>query len=232
MAIEIEKINFDKKFLDYLFPQRTRLLTEYSLTKDSEDKIVQSSVTTLMKKDFDMVKNFLPEKVSNILDVGCGLALIDIGFYYYYDKNISLHLLDKNSEATKESVSGFRKEYFFYNSMESTKQTLLDNDVSEKHINLYEVGVNHDKLYNKKFDLIISLLSCGWHYHVETYLDLFLKSLNDDGIIIIDIRHDTGQLEFMLQHFQLVEKIINNCESKHTGGTVGDRYVFRKITTK
>jgi methylase of polypeptide subunit release factors len=112
--------------------------------------------------------------------------------------------------------------------MEGTRETLVDNGVNSEKLFTYEVSESSlQEIQSNKFDVIISLLSCGWHYSIENYIDLIKKSLNKDGVVILDIRHNTGQLEYALEHFTLVNQVINIAESKHTGGTIGDRYIFK-----
>jgi SAM-dependent methyltransferase len=220
--------NFNKEYFEYLIPQRTRLTTEYTITQDSSDNKINDALTSMMLKDYNMIQPHLPSNVDNILDIGCGLGLIDLALYKHYN-NVNLHMLDKTNSISKDtSVRGFNKEYIFYNSMDATKDTLVSNGVPNENINLYEVTTEHlDVLKHKKYDLILSLLSCGWHYSIETYVDLIKSTLAPEGILILDIRHNTGQLEYAQEHFELVNTIINTAESKHTGGTIGDRYIFK-----
>jgi|688.fasta_scaffold276093_3 SAM-dependent methyltransferase len=220
---------FNKQYFEFLLPQRTRLATEYSLTENSTNEEFNSSLTTMMLKDYDMICNHLPKNVDNILDIGCGLGLIDIALYHHYEKNVNLYLLDKTNSISKDtSIRGFNKDYVFYNSMDATKETLSDNGVNIDNINSYEVSdTSINELNQYKFDLIVSLLSCGWHYSIQTYIDLIKNTLTEDGVLILDIRHNTDQLDFIQQHFDLVATIINVAESKHTGGTIGDRYIFK-----
>lgn len=222
---------FNKEYLKFLFPQRTRLMTEYGIANESGDSEVVEAVNAMTNKDYEMIKNFLPDNINSLLDIGCGLALIDFALYNHYNQKVNLFLLDKTNEISKEdNIKGFNQKYIFYNSMSATAETLIENGVSESNLNIFEVSdENLELLNNKKFDLILSLLSCGWHYSIETYIDLILNSLEDDGLLIIDIRHNTGQLEYLVQRMQMVHHIINKNESKHTGGTIGDRYFFKKI---
>jgi SAM-dependent methyltransferase len=221
---------FNKEYFKYLIPQRTRLTTEYALTKDSSDEQINNALTTMMIKDYDMIKDILPTQVENILDIGCGLGLIDLALYNHYNGNISINLLDKTNTISEDtSVRGFNKEYVFYNSMDATTETLTSNGVTETALHAYEVNDESLKIIEgKQFDLILSFLSCGWHYSIETYVELIKKTLKSDGVLILDIRHNTGQLEYAMEHFNLVDTIINTAESKHTGGTIGDRYVFKQ----
>lgn len=224
------KINkFDKDYFEFLFPQRTRLKTEYNLNQDSSEDLVNEALTSMMTKDYEMIKPFLSSRCENILDIGCGLGLIDIALYHHYEHNVNLYLLDKTSHIDeKTNIRGYNKHYVFYNSMEACRKTLSDNCVKQKHILTYEVSEqNLEEIKNNKYDLIISLLSCGWHFSINTYLDLIKKCLNTNGLLILDIRHNTGELELALENFELVTEIINTAESKHDGGTIGNRFVFR-----
>ncbi|NBP01760.1 MAG: hypothetical protein EBU90_16810 [Proteobacteria bacterium] len=221
---------FDKRYFSYLFPQRTRLKTEYALTAYSDQDSINQALTAMMIKDYDMIKEYVPSKAQSILDIGCGLGLIDLALYHHYQGSVNLHLLDKTNDISEDtSVRGFNEKYIFYNSMDATRKTLTDNGVQDSKLFTYEVGeASLENLRSQKFDMILSLLSCGWHYALETYIDLIKETLSDDGILIIDIRHNTGQLEYALNHFDLIQCIVNHAESKHTGGTIGDRYIFKK----
>lgn len=220
---------FNKEYFRYLIPQRTRITTEYQLSYDSSQEEIDTALTKMMNKDYDMIKPYLPDTSNNILDIGCGLGLIDIALYHHYNQDVNLFLLDKTNTITEDThIRGFNKEYVFYNSMECTRDTLQTNGVNESNIIAYEVSPeNLNQIENNKFDVILSLLSCGWHYSIETYSDLIKNTLSKNGVLILDIRHDTGQLEYAKQHFNLIDVVINTAESKHTGGTIGDRYIFK-----
>lgn len=221
---------FNKDWFDYLFPQRTRLRTEYSLTKESDDSIIIDSLNRMLDVDYQMIKDLLPEKADSILDIGCGLGFIDIALNNHYSGKSNLYLLDKTNFINEDTpIRGFNKEYVFYNSMESTKENLLNNGVEDDKINCYEVSEDSiNELSKNRYDIIISLLSCGWHYSIEKYVDLIKNTLSDDGIFIVDIRHNTEQLEYAKENFRLIKVVTNTAESKHTGGTIGDRYIFKK----
>lgn len=222
--------NFKREYLEYLFPQRTRLETEYALTRESTQEDVDAAISKMIQKDYLMVNDYLPIKCESILDIGCGLALSDVALYNHYKNNYNnkpnIFLLDKNEFDTTK-ISGFNKEYKGYNSMDAAHDILTTNGVDSDKINLYETD-NFDELYDKKYDIISSFLSCGWHYDVSTYMDLFDKTLSDTGVLILDIRHDTGQIETVKSKFNLHRQIYNHAESKHTGGNIGDRYIFTR----
>lgn len=221
--------SFNKDYFRYLIPQRTRITTEYQLSYDSSQDEIDAALSKMMNKDYDMIKSYLPIGSNNILDIGCGLGLIDIALYHHYNQSVNLFLLDKTNTITEDThIRGFNKEYVFYNSMDCTRDTLQTNGVDGSNIFSYEVSTESlNKIEETKFDVILSLLSCGWHYSIETYVDLIKNTLSKNGVLILDIRHDTGQLEYAKEHFDLVDVVINTAESKHTGGTIGDRYIFK-----
>lgn len=217
--------NFNKDYLQYLFPQRTRLTTEYELTKESTQSEIDNAINLMIEKDFNMIEEYLPTHCDRSLDIGCGLGLINILLYKKY-KSTNIYLLDK-TELNVEEISGIHKNYKFYNSMQAAKETITLNGIEENKLNLYET-TDYKDLFNIKFDVIFSLLSCGWHYPVSTYIDLLSNSLSDDGVLILDLRHNTDQLDILTSHFILEKQIYNYAESKHTGGNIGDRYIFKR----
>jgi len=217
--------NFNKDYLQYLFPQRTRLTTEYQLTNQSTQTEIDNAINLMIQKDFNMIEEYLPTHCDRSLDIGCGLGLINILLYKKY-KSTNIYLLDK-TELNVEEISGIHKNYKFYNSMQAAKETITLNGIEENKLNLYET-TDYKDLFDIKFDVIFSLLSCGWHYPVSTYIDLLSNSLSDDGVLILDLRHNTDQLDILTSHFILEKQIYNYTESKHTGGNIGDRYIFKK----
>ena len=68
MVLDKCKINnFNKEYLQYLFPQRTRLLTEYALKEDSTQEEIDSALTKMVQTDYEMVEEYLPEFCENSL---------------------------------------------------------------------------------------------------------------------------------------------------------------------
>jgi len=229
---------FERKFLKYLVPQRTRLLTEYKLSDTSSDLEILTAVNKLVETDYNMIKEYLPlisKRTKHILDIGCGLGLIDIALYKHYNMKTRLFLIDTTAEIkSDENLSGFKLNYKFYNSLSYAWELLVSNQVDSNYIDEFD-ACEYDVTkalypYEYYFDVIISLLSCGWHYPIETYYELINRTLKPNGILILDIRHNTGELEYALKKFKLINVITNYAESKHTGGTIGDRYVFQKNT--
>ena len=65
-----KQIYFRKKFGRYLF---TNLFINFF-----QNKKLEESAYSLFKKEFNSIENYLPEEANNVLDIGCGLGLLNI----------------------------------------------------------------------------------------------------------------------------------------------------------
>jgi hypothetical protein len=109
--------------------------------------------------DFLMIEPYLPEKVDSIIDIGCGMAGIDV-FLKRKFPNARLELLDGDGEQTNY---GFSKVCKPYNSRECTTEFLAANGVK---CDRWHEAYTKEHL---KADLVISLLSWGFHYPLGMY---------------------------------------------------------------
>ena len=163
-------------------------------------------------KDYESIEEYLPEVSKNCLDIGCGIGGIDLMLYRHYAGKTNLYLLDY-SKTSEEIYYGFRDRGAIYNSLDLTGKFLQMNGVDENNIAICDVNKsNQEYLFSLKFDVIISLLSCGFHYPVSAYLD-FIKKCSS-GIVILDIRKGAGQREILEANFSLVKTIADwrKCE--------------------
>ena len=150
--------------------------------------------------DFESIKNYLPSTCSNVLDIGCGMAGIDILLYKHFKCNV--HLVDK--DGISESLHyGYQQEAAHYNLLQLTTDFLTLNGVSSGKIFTYDV--NKKEFPSHKCQVIISLISCGFHYPVSTYLDQIKKL--QAGIVILDIRKGTDQFQLLKDSFKTVKTI-------------------------
>ena len=143
------------------------------------------------KLNFDLLDTELKNPPISILDIGCGLAWESRMFNDKY--GTELWLLDGDTSLntnTSELVSedGYHvnpNEFLFYHPMSWLKEQL---DAKEtKNYNLIDVN-NISIPKDKKFDVITSWLSCGFHYPASTYKDLILEHSHENTRIFLDIR--------------------------------------------
>ena len=175
----------------YITLQRT------SLDKQS----VASSYYDSIVSDYDSIKSHLPNKCARSLDIGCGIGGIDLMLNRHYNGSTELNLLDFNKIDDKVYY-GFKDKTSSYNSLDMTAEFLRNNGVSPDNIKTHDANGDFP---GGKFDLIISLISWGFHYPISTYLKQVKAA--QGGIIIMDVRKDTGQIESLQNEFKSVETV-------------------------
>jgi len=220
---------FNPDYLEYILLQRTRLKTEYKLTENSSISEILNALNEMTKKDFDMIKPFIEidketDNKFNILDIGCGLGTIDVYISKHYP-NYNIFVQDKTESIdTSKKYNGFNQEYHYYNNLDMLTSFLSYNELKNFFI------IDGEQIFNisEKFDIIISLLSCGWHYSVTTYLDYIKTHLTEKGKLIIDVRNDTEE-SLLYDTFHNVNRLFNENEKRHDNGIVGYRYVCSKL---
>ncbi|GEM_PF-581105 len=191
MNSRIPIYNYAVKLEAFLFPQRTRKL--FSLD---------------MEREYDIIKKYLPSHPNYILDIGCGVAGIDIMLHKHYISMVDLphfYLLDK-SEVNSKVYYGLEKEAAYYNSLDIAKQLLMVNGLMESHIHTQEV-TGSPMFPGTQFDLVISLISWGFHYPTSTYIDEVYNNISTGGALIIDVRKGTegeSQLEKKFGSIQII----------------------------
>ena len=185
-----------KKFGRFIF---TNFLINYF-----QDKNLEKNTENLFSKEIETFKNYLPNSPKNIMDVGCGLGIINIYLNRIFKNSSNFFLLDKNRIDNKIKY-GFSKDYESYNDLSETKNLLLNNEINLDQINLCDV----EKTINikEKVDLVISLKSMGYHYPLENYLNLFKKNCSQDTIFIFDISKGNYDNISLTKIFKKVEVI-------------------------
>lgn len=142
-----------------------------------------------MEAEYEMLAPYLPLKCARILDIGCGVAGIDVHLWQHYHAGARLFLLDR-SEVARRPWYGFRKEGAFYNSLSVACQLLMENGVPVEDIAAIEASPGRLCLPSK-VDLVLSLYSWGYHYPVSTYLDAVRRVLAPGATVIVDVREGT-----------------------------------------
>ena len=82
-----------RKFGRFLF---TNFLINFYQTPNLE-KIAEE----LFINEMNTFKQYLPKSIENVMDIGCGLGIININLNEFYKTNPNFFLLDKNRIDTK-----------------------------------------------------------------------------------------------------------------------------------
>lgn len=176
-----------------------------------QHKNLSEIISYEIEKEFNLLKKYIPQNIKTVMDIGCGLGLINI-FLNNNFKNINeFYLLDKNKIDHKIKY-GFSKSYESYNNLLATRDTLILNGIEENKINLIDVNKNYS--IKNSIDFVISLVSMGYHYPISNYIQLLRETSNKKTIFIFDIATEYQDLKIIKNYFNQYE-IIEKIDSKH-----------------
>ena len=170
--------------------------------KINSKKIIDRYLTD-MEREYLSIKDFLPNNCSRLLDIGCGIAGIDIFLNQHYlnlNRDVDFFLLDK-SDIEKNVYYMYEEKGAFYNSLDLAKETLVNNGIKKTSVHLIEATEKNEIKINKDIDLVLSLISWGYHYPVKTYLEKVYDLLSEGGVLILDIRKNTDGIDWLSQKF-------------------------------
>lgn len=172
-----------------------------------------------LENDFLMIRKYLPQNAKSILDIGCGVAGIDALISEYYKDDLGVFLIDK-TVIDKKVFYDFENKGSFYNSLDISRDLLAMNHVGVKNIFLQDATEDNQINFENQFDIIISLISWGFHYPISTYLSTVYFKLNEGGVLILDVRKKTSGIREIEQQF-------GNCKIIHES-----KSYFRVIAIK
>lgn len=170
------------------------------------EKKIQRNFEESFNREYSSISRFLPLSAEHVLDIGCGVAGIDVEIFQKMDgyKNTTFHLFDQTRTDGKIHY-GFKGEGSFYNSLEVARSMLESNGVANQKIELHDVRNGFPIGYS--YNLVISLIAWGFHFPVSTYLDAVFNSLKEGGVLVIDVRAGTDGIEAIRAKFGEVQEI-------------------------
>lgn len=122
------------------------------------------------------------EENSKILDIGCGVAVIDLLLAQYIPQS-KFYLLDKEGFSFKKGIY-YDNDYPEYNSWEPVRDAI---DATGLDPNRFDF-ISPSDPWPEQVDVITSYLSYCWHYPKEIYWDRVMSSLRIGGKLILDVR--------------------------------------------
>ena len=160
-----------------------------------------------MEREYQSISAVLPPACSAVLDIGCGVAGIDVLIQRHYRGTpLDFFLLDR-SEVAPSVFYSFQSRGAFYNSLEVAKTMLTLNGLPADRIHLLEATPTNEIRVSRKVELVLSLLSWGFHYPVNTYLDRVHDCLSEDGVVVMDVRKGSDGLQALRNVFPTVQVI-------------------------
>ena len=158
----------------------------------------------LFRKELNTFEKYLPSNLESIMDIGCGLGILNIFINQKYTNSPNFFLLDKNKIDPKIKY-GFNDNYESYNDLYETKNILIKNGISDRQIILK--NVDEEITINKTIDLVLSLKSMGFHYPLQNYTILLKKVCTKDTTFIFDVASERYKTEDIKKYFEEVNII-------------------------
>lgn len=191
------------KFRRQLY-QRFGLPLERWFKSDAEKKYSED-----MARIFESFRQYLPETVNHVLDIGSGVGGINILTYQAFESRPEIWLLDKSgmSDVWNKGYHENTSTFSYYNSFEYAVALLSLNGVPSSKVHCCDFDIDGFP-YGKKFDLIYSFLSWGFHYPISVYLEDVSKSLSSRGILVVDIRKGTDGKAALVEHFGMPATVV------------------------
>jgi hypothetical protein len=170
------------------------------------ERIFQSRVETLysaeMADTYRTFQSYIPKRLARTLDIGAGMAGINILIHRSAPAASEIWLLDKDGESEfwnagyHENASSFSH----YNSFTDAIDCLSTNGIEKDRIRTIDIS-RQPFPREIGFDLVTSFLSWGFHYPVSTYLDDVYTALTPGGLLVMDIRKDTPGKDLLAAKF-------------------------------
>lgn len=135
----------------------------------------------------DLLKKLAPKRIA---DIGCGYGFFDL--FAARSLNADIVLIDL--EQNEHRHFGFNDEGAAYSSLKTARQLLTANQVPAQSVNCINPNDTAPEDI-EPVDLIVSFLSCGFHYPVDSYLPMIDKALTIGGAAIFDLREKTADVQ-------------------------------------
>ena len=147
------------------------------------------------------VLELLPERLGRVLDIGCGLAMIDILIQKKFHVPL-IHLFD--GDGTDELYEGYNKK-----AKPAWNDVMLAGEMVKANVPTETVVVPHfaTELATIPCDALVSFKSWGVHYPISTYVPLALRSVKDGGLLLTEIDDPAGE-QLLTEHgFKVMDRI-------------------------
>jgi len=148
---------------------------------------------------FKTLKYFRQHNNLTILDIGCGLGLLDVLLAAEFP-NFTFILLDRK-DGTRTAKAGFNEnpnDFGTRTDVSLSQKWHQQNFPLVKNITYVDTSeINKLGLYN--IDVIMSSTSWCFHYPFEVYSNLITE--HDVKYIIVNLRHDTDANKFTLLNY-------------------------------
>ena len=195
-------IKVRKLFGRYFF---SNVVTKFFINQN----MIRLKYFDIMINEFSTLEKFIQSNDKLFLSIGSGLGGLELIINQKF-KNNCYYFIEKNyiSKKVKYGWGGMENKEA-YNDISIQKNFLKMNKMEENQIKIFDF--DRDKLPEKKFDVIISLLSLDYHYDFNLYINYLKKVSKPETKIIFD----TVRADHFFKLFKKVEIIKNDENTVH-----------------
>ena len=174
-----------------------------------DQNLIGKKYFEIMLKEFSTIEKFIQSNDNDFLSIGGGLGGLELIINQKFKDN-NYFFIEKNyvSKKVKYGWGGMENKEA-YNDLNLQKTFLLMNKMNENQIKIFDF--DNDILPDKKFDIIISLLSLDYHYDFNLY-SRYLKNVSKPNTKII---FDTIRDEYFTKIFKNVQVIKTDFDTVH-----------------
>ena len=181
-------------------------LTRYLVDNDLLNVYLEKVTNEIANDVNQLIKFSEINAVDNLVSIGPGNGILEL-FFYIQKPFKKILLIDIESSLTHQH--SFYDEGSGYASLKSTKNFLIANNIPAEKI--FICNPKNNSLPSFKFDLLISIISMGFHYPCNDYADFILTNIDKAGSLIFDKRKNVLDIGF--QRLSECLKIKNQIES-------------------
>lgn len=132
-----------------------------------------------------LLRQLRPQRIA---DIGCGYAFFDL----FAAKTLGADVLLLDLEENDRRHFGFHAEGAAYSSLARARMLLENNGIAPDKIETLNPRERAPETA-APVDLVVSFLSCGFHYPVDLYLPFLDQVLKPGGAAIFDLRLRTAE---------------------------------------
>jgi hypothetical protein len=173
------------KYVDIIFPEE--VISSKELQCIGDENILFTNAPEVQAID-DILLDLNP---TNILDIGAGIGRASVYLYKAYGWNDAKFTL-YDGDSGDETVMGYNHQPGdnYYNRIKHTELFCEANGLKKfKAINAEEISMNNIQMLidiygQPKYDLIVSWLTLGFHWHIGPYLEKLANMTQKDGLCI------------------------------------------------
>ena len=154
-------------------------------------------------KDYLTIEKYFAEGSEYICSIGPGNCIFEL---FLLKNSIIKKILLIDIEQTNNNHHGFQNQGSGYANLESSKKFLISNGINPESIDT--CNPLKENIPNFKFDILISIISMGFHYPCDQYAKWINLNCKNNGFIIFDKRKnviDDG-FELLKNNFSIKEQ--------------------------